>query len=187
MSEQIWPPSRLIINSREKALQLFEENQGLVTTAGKQFFSLTPRPIPKEDMMQILEMVFWGACLTFDETKAALSTWTYRIFKHRVPRQLKSYFDRVGCEALPEDDIIKMPIRLSVLERIIAHEVYLLNFQVNDPRYSDILIQRVIGEVTLEDLGTIYGVTRERIRQIETNAILKLRSCFNNKKAVLIS
>ena len=36
--------------------------------------------------------------------------------------------------------------------------------------------------LTLEEVGTIYGVTRERIRQIEANALKKLRHPSKTKE-----
>ncbi len=46
-----------------------------------------------------------------------------------------------------------------------------------EPREADVINKRFgIGcsEHTLEEIGQIYGVTRERIRQIETKAMEKL-------------
>jgi RNA polymerase sigma-32 factor len=46
-----------------------------------------------------------------------------------------------------------------------------------DPRARDILVSRWTGDAkaTLHDLADKYGVSAERIRQIEANAIKKLR------------
>lgn len=47
------------------------------------------------------------------------------------------------------------------------------------PREADVIRLRTGFDnnepLTLEEVGTIYGVTRERIRQIEANALKKLR------------
>src|SRR5690606_36470158 len=45
------------------------------------------------------------------------------------------------------------------------------------PRERTILTERKLGEVpkTLEELSTVYGVSRERIRQIEASALEKLK------------
>ena len=36
-------------------------------------------------------------------------------------------------------------------------------------------------ELTLEEIGTKYGLSRERVRQIKEKAIRKLRTCTKNK------
>ena len=36
-------------------------------------------------------------------------------------------------------------------------------------------------ELTLEEIGSKFGLTRERVRQIKEKAIRKLRSCSKNK------
>jgi RNA polymerase primary sigma factor len=47
------------------------------------------------------------------------------------------------------------------------------------PQQRDVIVKRFgldrVNERTLEEIGQIYGVTRERIRQIETKALKKLR------------
>ena len=50
-----------------------------------------------------------------------------------------------------------------------------------DPRARDILVSRWTGDAnaTLHDLADKYGVSAERIRQIEANAIKKLRGLMS--------
>lgn len=47
------------------------------------------------------------------------------------------------------------------------------------PQQRDVIVKRFgldrVNERTLEEIGQVYGVTRERIRQIETKALKKLR------------
>ncbi len=52
-----------------------------------------------------------------------------------------------------------------------------------DRRERDILEERIVAEepLTLKKLGDRYGVSRERIRQIEANIIHKLRSFFRTE------
>lgn len=43
------------------------------------------------------------------------------------------------------------------------------------PRYADVVNSRFMGEETLEDVGRRLGVSRERVRQIETLALNEIR------------
>lgn len=44
-----------------------------------------------------------------------------------------------------------------------------------DDRRRDILIMHYVEELTLDEIGHIYGVTKERIRQIERDAIRRVK------------
>ncbi len=50
-----------------------------------------------------------------------------------------------------------------------------------DDREKDIMIKRTQEHLTLEEIGTIYGLTRERIRQVEVKAEQKLKNYFERK------
>ncbi len=68
----------------------------------------------------------------------------------------------------PEDRVAEMELQVAMQKML----------QELDPRQADILRRRFgIGydEHTLEEVGQLYGVTRERIRQIETKALNGLR------------
>lgn len=71
--------------------------------------------------------------------------------------------------------------------KTMAEELYLA--QKGDKTFDYIVLQLLrtkfaCGEFTLEEIGYIYGVSRERIRQIQDNALRKLR---NNKDKVCVS
>ncbi len=70
-------------------------------------------------------------------------------------------------------------------ELLLAHEEHQLNTQRTStalaelkPRERHIIEQRILAETpsTLQDLADEYGISRERVRQIEQNALSKLRS-----------
>ena len=65
------------------------------------------------------------------------------------------------------DDIKGMLEQLSQKER----DVLILRFGLNNNG----------NKKTLDEIGTIYGVSRERIRQIENRAISKLKKLCKNR------
>ena len=56
------------------------------------------------------------------------------------------------------------------------------------PREQRVLCMRFgidgMGEHTLEEIGTAFGVTRERVRQIEAKALAKLRNPARARKLI---
>lgn len=70
-------------------------------------------------------------------------------------------------------DYLKIKIQ-QIFNRLKEREKEVLNL-----RYG--LDSNDVDSMTLEEVGTIYGVTRERIRQIEAKAIRKLRVIFNKE------
>lgn len=48
-------------------------------------------------------------------------------------------------------------------------------FSTLSPREKEVLKWRHVDHLTLDETGKIYGVTRERIRQVEKKAIRKIR------------
>lgn len=73
----------------------------------------------------------------------------------------------------------------SQYEKLIIQKLN-VTFDTLTPREADIIRLRTGFDdghsLTLEDVGAIYGVTRERIRQIETKALRKLRHPSRAKK-----
>lgn len=81
-------------------------------------------------------------------------------------------------DLLPEDEVFGLSLKEQieeVLESLTAREekVLRLRFGLDDGRAR-----------TLEEVGVYYGVTRERIRQIEAKALRKLRHPSRSKKLI---
>lgn len=62
----------------------------------------------------------------------------------------------------------------SVEKRIDNRSVILCLLDRLTEKEQDIMVMRFVDEMTLEEVGKEYGVTRERIRQIENKAIRKM-------------
>lgn len=75
----------------------------------------------------------------------------------------------------------------SLIERYGAHTLYDAMYHHLDPREQQILWMRYgldgqeTSNWTLEQIGEAVGLTRERVRQIEARALVKLRSLINQR------
>ena len=68
-----------------------------------------------------------------------------------------------------------------------SHEQLYEALNALDERSRDILEQRWLndGKLTLQDLADKYQVSAERIRQLEKNAMKKLKKALKDREAVL--
>ena len=76
-----------------------------------------------------------------------------------------------------EDKVAKKEI-----EALLHTKISEFREQMTD-RESEIFDQRIFSDtpVTLQEIGDRYGISRERVRQIEKNVIKKMRSFFKNE------
>jgi len=83
--------------------------------------------------------------------------------------------EQVEWEDLGSERFAIPPPQEAYVEQIQTAEVLADALSELDDRQADILRKRFGfesgGEMTLEEVGQIYGVTRERIRQIEAKAL----------------
>lgn len=91
--------------------------------------------------------------------------------------------DETELEFLIEDTS-PSPEEVAIGEQTKEHLMQYLQTYLK-PREVEILKMRFGFEtdtpMTLEEIGRLFGMTRERIRQIEQKAIRKLRIVFSNK------
>jgi len=66
-------------------------------------------------------------------------------------------------------------------EQVVSHELDLIMRRVLTEREHEIIKFRFFSDMTLDDVGKYFGVTRERIRQIEVRAINKMREHAERK------
>ena len=94
-----------------------------------------------------------------------------RIFAAFQKSAVLSWFtDRAGAFLLPEDETYKKGLKTQLLSIIASltpreQKVIRLRYGLDDGRPR-----------TLEEVGHLFEVTRERIRQIEAKALRKLRN-----------
>ena len=84
-------------------------------------------------------------------------------------------------ELIQPDDVLFEEVAASMVKDALLDALGSLT-----PREADVIRLRTGFDnnepLTLEEVGTIYGVTRERIRQIEANALKKLRHPSKTKE-----
>ena len=82
---------------------------------------------------------------------------------------------------IPDDS---KSVENETVDKIFAEEVYEIIQKSNlNAREKDIIMKRngIDSDIyTLEQIGEQYGITRERVRQIETTAMRKLQRALNN-------
>ena len=102
---------------------------------------------------------------------------------------LSDYFEGSGCEdplPWPQELIQTDDLLLEKVATSMARNALLNALSSLTPREADVIRLRTGFDddrpLTLEDVGAIYGVTRERIRQIEAKALRRLGHPSKSKK-----
>ena len=70
-------------------------------------------------------------------------------------------------------------------EDVINKETILKLMSCLTEKEKDVIIKRYIQDYTLEAVGKMYGITKERVRQIENKALLKMRN-YSKAKVVKV-
>lgn len=147
---------RLPVNVLEKMTRLSHASEALVQKLGRE-------PTIKE----IAEMI------GISEQRAE------ELMNHRSSGQPASLDMPIrDGEEMVLGDVIKAPqgdTEDIVLDALHAEQIQRIMQKILSKREVEILNLRFIEGETLEQLGRIYGITRERVRQIEQHALRKLR------------
>lgn len=117
----------------------------------------------------------------YDEVSNVDIIRTYFLEMTRIPlltlEQERDLAKRVakGDDDTPEDVVVETMARLQLPDMI---EKLFTDCQLNERERSILVLRSTLNgrkRMTLDEVGRAYGVTRERIRQIEKRALLKLR------------
>lgn len=143
-------------------------------------------PVPNKTIQLMAETAYrlGGNLLSVDESFSYMDSWLYLSHPISLNRELE-LTDREGDEL---GDFIPDQAE-SVIEaasnNLLREDIFALLNTVGE-RERKVLIERFGleggGSKTLEEVGKEFGVTRERIRQIEAKAIKKLRHPSRIKK-----
>ena len=124
--------------------------------------------------------------ISFGEASEYLTTAIKQAENHLY---LSDYFEGSGCEdplPWPQELIQTDDLLLEKVATSMARNALLNALSSLTPREADVIRLRTGFDddrpLTLEDVGAIYGVTRERIRQIEAKALRRLGHPSKSKK-----
>jgi len=86
---------------------------------------------------------------------------------------------------LPDKTDNQETLLLADEERRLNTERTQTALSILNPRERSIITQRILADppATLQDIADVYGVSRERIRQIEQNALQKLRKAMTTESS----
>lgn len=178
------------------------DNVGLVWTLVNRYRGLATVAYDTDDMFSEGFLGLVRAAETYDSTLGAFSTHAFWWIRQNVLRGVsnQSRTVRVPCHRLEQHRAAgTSPARTLSLDATMGedgaayvdrlsyedetdpaelhdHRVLESMLSVLDTREQAIVRARFWGERTLSDIGRDFGVTRERIRQLEAIAIKKLRA-----------
>lgn len=201
----LYPRPDQIKNSTAEAQQYFDQHEQLAFWATKPLKVFIGKYlIDQEDFEQMVRQSLWVAALTFDQSRGTkFTTWGTLVIRHYFSREINRCYIRTGrigqkVQLLAEDgeEIILRDIEdyreLSIFDKVLAHEILdnIYNLQgegiADKSRASEILVERLIWDLTLKECGMKRKLTRERIRQIETKGMQMLKAVYHSGKAKLI-
>lgn len=194
-----FPRKDQIKTSIDEALKLFHANIRLAFYCTKKLQVFIGKfYIDKDDFEQICYFALWAACLTYDKSVGTkFSTWCYIVVKQVVARDINRYYVRAGrigqtirLLSKDGDEVVLSDIEdyreLSIFDKVLAHEILSNVYSKNEPRIGDILVERIVWDMTLEECAVKRKITRERIRQLEAKGLQKLKAIYHPGPAVLI-
>lgn len=194
--------------SQELFEYFVNKNQGILVK--ERLALLRKLPKLTEEIIYNTQLIsLWNCLQTFDASIGTkFTTWYISYFSHHTVRDLlQEYFTiripvhaidgRYNSESVQQgisfasnisyldtlaDDA---PTSEDIAEQAIMEQYYLKLLDNLSPRERTIIIKRYgfdgNGCKTLDELGKEFNVTRERIRQIEAKALIKLRKLMKEK------
>lgn len=182
--KQEWPRAEHIINSIDVAEKYYNQYTHMAFKATKSFRrAIGFHGFEYDDYYQITLMGLWCAALTYNGS-SAFSSWLYMVSRHLMSRELnRKYINGLLNTSIKFDGDVEINDitdynRLSFFDKLIVMEIIEMNYKVNPQREADILIERLVWDMTLEECAIKRSLTRERIRQLESRALSKLKNVY---------
>lgn len=147
------------------------------------------RNLELEDAFQLVRIQVWSAASSFDPNMgASLTTWIMRhinqLFSWEITNSRRHKRTCVGIVSIDpvggaDDGSIELgaspPDPVDALNQHGEFTRLIGCLSVLKPREREVLHRRFVNNETLDSIGQRYDLTRERIRQIERDALDKLR------------
>lgn len=110
----------------------------------------------------------------------SLSREAYKSFRYRTHFPVQYATEK---ESVPEDYLDTVPggVSASAGMSIERREIYEKVLGMLSDKERMVFELRILGEKTLEEVGAIIGVTKERIRQIQLQAAARITKAFDPK------
>lgn len=183
----------------EEAQVLFNNNINLAFYATKSFKVFIGQfGLEQEDFDQIVLHSLWCGALTYDiSKKCKFSTWCFLIARQHTAREITRNYVRPGRigqtiilkndngEVVELTDIVDFK-ELPILDKVIAHEILDTLYKHNNARDAEILVERLVWDMTLEECGINRQLTKERIRQLEKRGLQRLKATYHSGRAKFI-
>jgi RNA polymerase sigma factor (sigma-70 family) len=144
-----------------------------------------------DDLAAMALEAVWVATGSYDAREGtSFKTWAYRVITHRF-WVIHKYLNNKGrrkakLESLEAEDDEGLKWQFLCPNRLADQELEVTERQAHlgralrtlPPRQRAILEERVLGDRTLEEIGRDHAITRERVRQLEQQALLRLRKAL---------
>lgn len=196
---KIFPRQDQILNSIETAQVLFDSCINLAFYAAKSFRIFIDKfGMDQEDFDQIVYQALWSAALTFNKDKCVkFSTWAFLISRQVAARDITRYYVRPGRigqsitlyskdgDIVELNDIVDYK-ELNVFDKVVAHEILENLYKHSGARETEILVERIVWDMTLDECGINRNLTRERIRQLETRGMQRLKAIYHSGNVKLL-
>ena len=146
-----------------------------------------------DDYRQTIDMALWGAALTYNEKRAAFSTYAWICCRHFTSRAIAmslrhtqgvSSLNAGGEGKYSRGELLALLTDSSTLDpwrRLELSELWDVPKEVLKPRSREMFIMHNVYGMTLEEVGIFYNISRERVRQVETISLRKLRAALQGK------
>lgn len=144
-----------------------------------------------DELVGVGSIALMNAVSKFDASRGwRFSTFATTVIRHamwqalnRQPKLSKKMDHRPLCDSLPISGLPRRTDERSTIDEVDLSDSLdrlwdALNQNILNRREREVVVDRFFGNRTLEETGRLLGVTKERVHQIEQDALKKLRAAM---------